>query len=61
MNLVVEETKAGDKIVVLEPHDEFPVDHQFVRDIDEALFTLSDLCMWELANRFTNLSLMTVL
>ena len=39
LNLVVQETKVGDKTVVVEKNDEFPVDHQFVRDIDEVLFT----------------------
>ena len=44
LNLVVEETKTGGKTVVVEkPQDEFPVDHDFVRDIDEAFFRLTDL------------------
>ena len=44
LNLVVEQTKAGGKTVVIEqPPEEFPVDEAFVRDIDEAYFTLHDL------------------
>ena len=44
LNLVLRGTKAGGKTVVIEqPPDEFPVDEAFVRDIDEAFFTLHDL------------------
>ena len=44
LNLVVEETKSGGKTVVVQQRpEEFPVDHDFVRDIDEALFRLTDL------------------
>ena len=44
LNLVVEETKAGGKTVVVEKQPaEFPVDEDFVRDIDEAFFRITDL------------------
>jgi len=44
LNLVVEQTKAGGKTVVVEKQpNEFPVDDDFVRDIDEAFFRLTDL------------------
>ena len=44
LNLVTDETKSGGKTVVIgKDYDEFPVDDQFARDIDEALFTLTDL------------------
>ena len=44
LNLVVEETKSGGKTVVVEQQpDEFPVDEDFVRDIDEAFFRITDL------------------
>ena len=43
LKLVLEETKAGDKTVVIDrSDDEFPIDHEFIRDIDEAFFRLSD-------------------
>ena len=40
--LVIEETKTGGKTVVIEK-DEFPVSPEFVSDIDEAFFKLSDI------------------
>ena len=44
LNLVVEETKTGGKTVVVEKQpEEFPVDEDFVRDIDEAFFRITDL------------------
>ena len=44
MNLIVEETKSRGKTVVIEQQpEEFPVDEDFVRDIDEVLFRLVDL------------------
>ena len=43
LNLVVEKTKAGGQTVVVEKHDEFPVDEAFVLDIDEAFFRITDL------------------
>ena len=44
LNLVLEETRAGGRTVVIEKQsDEFPIDDKFVRDIDEAFFRLTDL------------------
>ena len=44
LQLVVEETRTGGKTVVIEkPAEEFPVDEEFVRDIDEAFFCIHDL------------------
>ena len=44
LNLVVEETKTGGKTVVVEKRlEEFPVDEEFVRDINETFFRLTDL------------------
>ena len=44
LNLVVEETKSGGKTVVVEQQpEEFPVDEDFVRDVDEAFFHITDL------------------
>ena len=42
LTLVVVETKAGGKTVAIEK-DEFPVSPEFVSDIDEAFFKLSDI------------------
>ena len=42
LTLVVVETKAGGKTVAIEK-DEFPVSPEFVSDIDEAFFKLSDV------------------
>ena len=44
LNLVLGETKTGGRTVVIQqPSEEFPVDEEFVREIDEAFFTLHDL------------------
>ena len=44
LDLVLVETKAGGKTVAIaQPPDEFPIDDAFIRDIDEAFFTLHDL------------------
>lgn len=45
LNLVVEETRAGGKTVVIETDvgEEFPVDKDFIRDIDETFFRITDL------------------
>ena len=44
LNLVVEETRSGGKTVVIQQQsEEFPVDEEFVRDIDETLFRLTTL------------------
>ena len=42
LSLVLEETRTGGKTVVIEK-DEFPVDKEFISDIDEAFFRLSDV------------------
>ena len=42
LTLVLEETKANGKTVVIEK-DEFPVSPEFISDIDEAFFKLSDI------------------
>ena len=43
LQLEVEETRSGGKTVVIkETTDEFPVDEDFVRDIDEAFFSIGD-------------------
>ena len=44
LKLVLEETKAGGKTVVIDrSEEEFPVDDDFIRHIDEAFFRLSDV------------------
>ena len=42
LSLVLQETRAHGKTVVIE-QDEFPVDDEFIGDIDEAFFKLSDV------------------
>ena len=42
MILVLQETRTHGKTVVIE-QDEFPVDDEFIGDIDEAFFKLSDV------------------
>ena len=43
LQLVVEETRTGGKTVVIDnPPPEFPVDEQFIHDIDEAFFCFRD-------------------
>ena len=42
LKLVLEETKSNGKTVVIE-QEEFPVDEEFIGDIDEAFFKLSDV------------------